>query len=115
MAKWMGLFAALLASTASAHDWYEDRSDPVTGKTCCGGHDCRAIPSRDVQALANGGFRYKPYNYYIPPERVQPSPDEQYHLCDPTALLSSPSAPERSKIPGYLKRWICFFAPRLTN
>jgi hypothetical protein len=116
MKRWAGLFAALLSTSATAHDWYEDTSDPITKKPCCAGFDCRAIPSSDIEALPDGGFKYKRYDYYIPPSRVQPSPDNRYHLCDPTALLSSPSANlEGSQLPGYLKRWTCFFAPRLTN
>ena len=116
MTRWIGLFPALLASSATAHDWYEDTSDPLTKKPCCGAFDCRSIRAEDVESLSNGGFKYKPYDYYIPPAQVQPSPDGRYHLCDPTALLSSPSRePERSELPGYKKRWTCFFAPRLTN
>src|SRR5262245_42902856 len=100
MTRWIGLCAALLASGAPAHDWYEDTADPLTKKPCCGGFDCRSIPDNDIEPLPNGGFRYKRYGYYIPPERVQPSPDDHYHLCDPTALLSSPSSEQaRSELP----------------
>jgi hypothetical protein len=116
MTRWAGLFATFLASSVAAHDWYEGTSDPLTKKSCCGGFDCREIPASDIEALPNGGFRFKRYGYYIPPARVQTSPDDHYHLCDSTALLSSPlRGPERSELPSYLKRWTCFFAPRLTN
>ena len=90
-----------VATAASAHDWYEDRIDPQTKFKCCGGSDCRAIPSSSVRSRIDGGYIYLPHNFIIPKDRVQESPDGQYHICENTYVITNQL---------YLR---CFFAPRV--
>ena len=97
------IFTALCiaaATGASAHDWYEDKFDPLTKLKCCGGSDCHAIPWSSVQSRTDGGYIYLPHGFNIPRERVQESPDDQYHICENTYVITNQP---------YLR---CFFAPR---
>ena len=87
------------ATAANAHDWYEDKFDPLTKFRCCGGYDCRAIPQSSVRPRADGGYTYLPHNFTIPPDRVQESPDGQYHICENTYVVTNQLY------------WRCFFAP----
>ncbi|MGE3366136.1 MAG: hypothetical protein AB7I34_22125 [Rhizobiaceae bacterium] len=87
-------------TTADAHDWYEDKIDPELKIQCCDGTDCRAIPRSSVRLRSDGGYTYLPHNLNIPRERVQDSPDEQFHICEGTHVLTNHV---------YLR---CFFAPR---
>ena len=89
------------ASGANAHDWYEDKIDPLTKFKCCGGSDCRAIPRSSVRPRIDGGYTYLPHNFNISRERVQESPDDQYHICENTYVITNQP---------YLR---CFFAPRV--
>lgn len=86
---------------ANAHDWYENTIDPVTRLKCCGGSDCRPIPQSSVRAKLDGGYVYLPHGFNIPRERVQESPDGQFHICENTYVITNQP---------YLR---CFFAPRL--
>ncbi|MDX8433681.1 MULTISPECIES: hypothetical protein [Mesorhizobium] len=98
------IFSAIcIAATtgANAHDWYEDKIDPLTKFKCCGGHDCRAIPQSSVRSRTDGGYTYLPHGFNIPRERVQESPDGQYHICENTYVITNQP---------YLR---CFFAPRV--
>lgn len=88
------------ATAASAHDWYEDKVDPQTKFKCCGGSDCRAIPRSSVRSRIDGGYTYLPHNFIIPRDRVQESPDGQYHICESTYVVTNQLY------------WRCFFAPR---
>lgn len=92
-------FAAMTG--ANAHDWYENKVDPVTNFKCCGGRDCRPIPQSSVQSRADGGYLYLPDGFNIPRDRVQESPDDQYHICENNYVITHQP---------YLR---CFFAPRL--
>ena len=89
------------AKAANAHDWYEDRIDPQTKLMCCGGYDCRAIPQSSVQSRMNGSYFYIPHEFTIQRDRVQESPDNQYHICESTYAVTKQF---------YLR---CFFAPRV--
>ena len=88
------------AAAANAHDWYQDKIDPQMKYKCCGGFDCRAVPRSSVQPRLDGGYTYLPHNFNIPPDRVQESPDGQYHICE-----------DRYVVTNQLY-WRCFFAPR---
>ena len=97
--------AAMLAavSTAtSAHDWYEDKFDPQLKVKCCGGFDCRAVPHSSIRSRTDGGYTYMPHNFTIPPDRVQESPDGQYHICEDTYFGTNQAY------------WRCFFAPQVS-
>jgi hypothetical protein len=89
------------ATSANAHDWYTDKIDPLTKLKCCGGSDCHAVPRSSVQSRIDGGYTYLPHNFNIPRDRVQESPDGQYHLCEGTYVVTNQA---------YLR---CFFAPRV--
>lgn len=88
------------ATGADTHDWYEDKIDPVMKIRCCDGIDCRAIPRSSVRPGSNGSYTYLPHNLNIPRERVQDSPDDQFHICEGTYVITNHV---------YLR---CFFAPR---
>jgi hypothetical protein len=94
------IYIFVAAFAANAHDWYEDKIDPLTKFKCCGGSDCRAIPQSTVRSRSDGGYTYLPHNFTIPPDRVQKSPDGQYHICESTYVNKQ----------VYLR---CFFAPRV--
>jgi hypothetical protein len=87
------------ATAANAHDWYEDKFDPQMKYKCCDGTDCRAIPRSSVRSRVDGGYTYLPHNFIIPRDRVQESPDDQYHICESTYVVTNQL---------YLR---CFFAP----
>ncbi|TGS16182.1 hypothetical protein EN852_011290 [Mesorhizobium sp. M2E.F.Ca.ET.209.01.1.1] len=89
------------ATGANAHDWYQNKVDPVTNFKCCGGTDCRPIPESSVQSRADGGYVYLPDGFNIPRDRVQESPDGRYHICENHYVITNQP---------YLR---CFFAPRL--
>jgi hypothetical protein len=89
------------ATSANAHDWYEEKFDPQTKFKCCGGSDCRAIPRSSVRSRIDGGYTYLPHNFTIPRDRVQESPDGQYHICENTYVVTNQLY------------WRCFFAPRV--
>lgn len=89
------------ATAANAHDWYEGTIDPQTKFKCCGGSDCRAIPPSSVRSRVDGGYTYLPHNFTIPRDRVQESPDGQYHICESTYVVTNQLY------------WRCFFAPRV--
>lgn len=88
------------ATGANAHDWYTDKIDPVTKFRCCGGTDCRPIPQSSVQSRVDGGYVYLPDGFNISRDRVQESPDDQYHICENHYVITNQP---------YLR---CFFAPR---
>lgn len=87
-------------AAANTHDWYEDKLDPVMKIRCCNGTDCRVIPRSSVQSRNDGGYTYLPHNFNIPRDRVQESPDDQFHICEGTYVVTNNV---------YLR---CFFAPR---
>jgi hypothetical protein len=102
------------AQFADAHSWYSGTKDPLTGSNCCGGSDCSPIPASWVkyerdgfrltltldQVRAVNPFATLPVDAFIPPERVQHSPDMNFHVCLYTANRNAPR-----------KGVICFFAP----
>ena len=91
----------LAATAANAHDWYEEKIDPQMKYKRCGGSDCRAVPQSSVQSRIDGGYTYLPHDFTIPPNRVQESPDGQYHICEDTYVVTN-------KV-----YWRCFSAPRV--
>lgn len=67
---------ALLASPASAHDWYSP--------ACCSGQDCAPIPSGTrVTASLNGYDVVFPSGerVFFARDKVQPSQDGEIHAC----------------------------------
>lgn len=87
----------LLASPAFAHSWYSQRRDPIYNTTtCCGGLDCRELPSHAISITPNGDLRVtltleearfinpgrmEPFDEIIPFERIQTSEDGSPHIC----------------------------------
>lgn len=108
--------SVVLAGNANAHSWYSGKTDPVLHLECCGGHDCHPVTSSDVRSAPEGYYVRQPQPYsrnvpptgewFVPRDRVQSSPDDNYHICEnlyPTYRV------------GQLRmRWTCFFAPRTT-
>src|SRR5262245_49152381 len=101
MRRFMIMAMCIAATAANAHDWYEGKIDPQTKLKCCGGSDCRAIPRSSVLSRTDGGYIYLPHNFIIPPDRVQESQDDQYHICENTYVVTNQL---------YCR---CFFAPRV--
>ena len=76
---------SLWTSSAVAHDWYTNLVDPVTGYSCCGGHDCRPVPREDVrlgqdgdlELFLDGAWRH------VDPRKILKisSPDSRVHAC----------------------------------
>lgn len=87
---------------AHAHDWYTGRKDPKLLTKCCTGIECQEITEESVTKLSDGGYFYRPNGWNIPADRVQISPDSNYHICK-TPIVTFP--PES----GY--DLLCFFAP----
>lgn len=97
--------AALLMwmAQAHAHDWYTSTRDPESRASCCGGHDCAAVPldADWIQPVADGfhvvmtleqsrqinPYSQAPVDTVVPWSRVQvPPPGAEtvpalYHLC----------------------------------
>ena len=90
-----------VSASANAHDWYQDKIDPQTRFKCCGSFDCHPIPRSSVQSRTDGGYIYLPENYNISRSRTQESPDDQFHICEGTYVVTNQL---------YLR---CFFAPRV--
>jgi hypothetical protein len=80
---------------AHAHDWYTSKKDPRSQISCCGGHDCSAIPASWVEEV-EGGVRIRmtleqaqqvnpttiaPVDAFVPEDRIQQSPDLEWHAC----------------------------------
>ena len=110
----IALICLVLAGDANAHSWYSGKTDPVLHLKCCGDHDCHPIASSDVRATPDGYYvkQPKPYSrndpptgeWFVPRDRVQAAPDDQYHICE----MLYPTYRE-----GHNRmRWMCFFAPR---
>jgi hypothetical protein len=72
-------------SPAYAHDWYTGLVDPVTGYSCCGGHDCRPVPSEDIRLSKNGDlelFLDGAWRFVNPQKILKiSSPDSRVHAC----------------------------------
>lgn len=101
MKMMIALTAMLTATPAMSHEWYSGKHDPVTNRLCCNSHDCHQIVT-DVTPMTDGGFLYPLHGIYIPPDRVQQSPDGQYHICE-----------NATEWEGW--EWRCFFAPKPTT
>ncbi|TIV75047.1 MAG: hypothetical protein E5V79_01965, partial [Mesorhizobium sp.] len=82
----------VLASDANAHDWYTGKTDPVLHYDCCGNKDCHPIDSSNVRMTKEGYFvrmqrptylnEPQEAEWFIPRDRVQPAPDDRYHICE---------------------------------
>ncbi len=88
---------ALTATSADAHSWYSKRRDPIYNTTtCCGGTDCRELPSHAMSITPDGNLRVtltleeakkvnpartEPFDAVIPFDRIQPSEDGSPHIC----------------------------------
>ena len=104
---------------ARAHDWYTGTNDPVTGGSCCGIHDCAILKVEPgvlegeldgyrlrltaEQAAKINPLRKEPVDTLIKWERIQPSPDGNFHLCLPN-----------HPIPHMAADFFCFWAPPST-
>ena len=75
----IGIAAALAASPAGAHDWYEDVTN-AHGERCCGGKECAPLQEGDVEEV-RGGFLIRSIGIIVPYAATQPSPDRRYHAC----------------------------------
>jgi hypothetical protein len=75
----------LCTSAASAHDWYTGLVDPVTGYSCCGGQDCRPVPSTDIRLSRNGDLELWLDGAWrvVDPQKILKisSPDSRVHAC----------------------------------
>jgi len=113
----IALICLVLAGDANAHGWYSGKTDPVLNLKCCSDHDCHPIDPSDVRSARQGYYVKQPQPYsrndpptgewFIPWDRVQTAPDDQYHICEnlyPTL-----------RVGRYRMRWTCFFAPRATG
>lgn len=99
MNRWiLAVFASVLsASSAGAHSWYSEMSDPQYGG-CCSGRDCAVWAIQPGQILPEGeGYRIRltreqillanpastitHVDQYFPLERVLPSRDGNWHVC----------------------------------
>ncbi len=68
----LAVILALLAGTASAHDWY-----PVA---CCSGKDCAPLSASDYELTAEG-YRIIASGEIIPYGTERMSPDGSVHRC----------------------------------
>lgn len=72
------------AAPSSAHEWYSNKRNPVTGSSCCGRADCVPIQPGDVR-YGNGAITFlyplDGKEYTIPLDQTLPSPDGQNHGC----------------------------------
>lgn len=71
------LFLVILlawALPALSHDWY----DPE----CCGGNDCRPVPSLEIEEI-DGGYRHIPTGaiFLWKNGQVKPSRNRNFHVC----------------------------------
>lgn len=100
-----GVFLLLLAfaSPAAAHDWYSTETDPVTFSRCCGNHDCAPLKIEPgmieaveegyrlrlsvEQAKAINPNRTQRVDTIVEWDRIQPSPDGNWHVCLPNYYL----------------------------
>lgn len=96
-----------LAGEAHAHDWYTNRENPVTHRSCCGLADCSKIDSRLVTRQPDGDYVVSGRRLWrIPRNQVQSSPDSDYHLCETVLHEYDEEIGEYSVF-----AWTCFFAP----
>lgn len=100
-----GVFLLLLAfaSPAAAHDWYSTETDPVTFSRCCGNQDCAPLKIEPgmieaveegyrlrlsvEQAKAINPNRTQRVDTIVEWDRIQPSPDGNWHVCLPNYYL----------------------------
>src|SRR6266481_2974617 len=77
--------SVLCTSAANAHDWYTGLVDPVTGYSCCGGQDCRPVPSTDIRLSRNGDLELWLDGAwrFVDPQKILKisSPDSRVHAC----------------------------------
>ena len=104
----MRLAIAILIATvtpAAAHDWYSTETDPVTMARCCGGQDCAPLKVEPgmieavedgyrlrltlEQAQAINPKRTQAVDTLVEWDRIQPSPDGNWHVCIPNYYLPS--------------------------
>jgi hypothetical protein len=105
--------AWLICAPAHAHDFWDNGEpvDPVTKAKCCGKSDCRSIQPSEAQETEGGWKVLDAHGVwrFLSTDRVQPSPDGNFHVCEWGALDSySSSAEVSTATAGRIK---CFFAP----
>jgi hypothetical protein len=103
--------ALLICAPARAHDFWDNGEpvDPVTKAKCCGKNDCRSIDPAEAQE-ADGGWHVRDAHgvwRFLTFDRVQPSPDGKFHVCE-WGALDAYSSEVSTTTPGRIK---CFFAP----
>jgi hypothetical protein len=105
-----GVIVALVlafAGSASAHEWYSKRSDPVHKWSCCGGNDCNVFKIRPGNVMAEmDGLRIvlslsqameiNPHamegiNALVPWNRIQASETNDWGICIATSTRIKPS------------------------
>jgi hypothetical protein len=91
------LLAPVIAHKALSHDWYTSTSDPKHGWRCCGFQDCAVLKVEPGMLTGEeNGYRLRmtreqasrinphvtgPVDALITWDRVQPSPDGNWHVC----------------------------------
>lgn len=88
------LAAFILTGHAAAHEWYEDKRNPVTTWGCCGVVDCHPIAADRVKLeVINGvrGYRWLDApdyaNGWIPEDQLLPSQNAEWHVCWRSGML----------------------------
>lgn len=83
---------------ASAHEWYSGLHSPESGRSCCGGSDCSALPAGTRILMTETGFNVtiipgthpmvtekrfgsEPVVFHYKGHVTNPSPDGQIHAC----------------------------------
>ena len=109
----------LVPAPAFAHSWYSQKRDPIYNMTtCCGGSDCRELPSHSMSITPQGDLRVtltleearrinpariEPFDAVIPFERIQVSEDGSPHIC----LMAS----DRAALGDLRQGFFCIFLP----
>ena len=82
MLTWLG---PAPSSAVDAHDWYSDLHQPGTGRSCCGGFDCRPLLTRQIRYVDGGGMQFFLDDEWrdVDPAVIleRPSPDGRIHAC----------------------------------
>ena len=82
MLTWLG---PAPSSAVNAHDWYSDLRQSGTGRSCCGGFDCRPLSARQIRHVDGGGMQFFLDDEWrdVDPAVIleRPSPDSRVHAC----------------------------------
>lgn len=79
----LALLVLLIAPrSVHSHEWYDNYKDS-NKVPCCGGKDCKELPSEVVRVVSGGYLVVIPgiYEELIPYHEALPSEDNHYHIC----------------------------------